>query len=240
MKFYALAFGILFFCSQGSWGALQIPKNLSVGEQELILQILGFSTSFKPLDSPCPLGGYSGLELGLGFENVSTGDIGDLGQTAAVDKNLIYPRLTLGKGIFSNIDLFFSFMPYNESTGIGIYSGAIRWGFFQATFVPANFSLLISSTNTNVDNLFISQTIEADLITGVNLDSLSFYVGAGALYGQGQFDYSVTADGSNNNTIGRAFHTMIGANFAVSQLFTAVEVDSYNNTTVSMKIGTRL
>src|SRR5580698_4315643 len=118
---------------QTSLATIQIPAGLSDGEQELVLQILGFGSAFRPVDNPYPLGGYSGVELGLAFENISTGDIGYFGQKASVTTNFTYPRLTMGKGLFSNVDVFFSFMPYNESTSIGIYSGALRWGFFQAT-----------------------------------------------------------------------------------------------------------
>jgi len=248
MKFISINFklglGLLFLSSLilplPCFGSITIPGDLTDGEQELVLQILGFGTSFRPVDNPYPLGGYSGLELGLSFENVPTGDVGYFGQKAAVDRNLLYPRLSVGKGIFQNIDLFFSFVPYNESTGLGIYSGGLRWNFFQATFVPANFSLLVSATNTDINNLFISQTEGVDLISGVNVDPFSFYVGAGALYGQAQFDTSITYNGLPTNKIGQSFHTVIGANFAIDQFFSAVEVDSYNTTILSLKVGTRL
>ena len=238
-RLFALALVLTTFTNH-SFAAITIPNSLTDGEQELVLQVLGFGTSFRPVDNPYPLGGYSGLEMGVSFENVPTGDIGYFGQRAPVDRNLLYPRLSFAKGVFENVDLFFSFMPYNESIGIGIYSGAIRWSFFQANFVPANFSLLVSATNTNINNVFISQTEGVDLITGVNVDPFSFYVGAGTLYGQAQFDTSITYDSSQSNKVGRSFHTLIGVNFALAQFFTAVEIDSYNTTTVSVKIGARL
>jgi hypothetical protein len=219
---------------------ISLPAGLSDGEQELVLQILGFGTSFRSVNNPYPLGGYSGLEMGVSIENVLTGDIGYFGSRAEVTRNMMYPRFHIGKGIFESIDLFFSFIPYSERTGVGIYSGALRWGFFQATFVPACFSLLLSASNTNVNNAFISQTMGVDLITGVNVDPFSFYVGAGTLYGQAQFDRSITSDNSQKNQIGRSFHTMIGINFAIAELFTALQVDNYSSTTVSVKLGTRL
>jgi hypothetical protein len=231
---------VLLFAIPESYGAIAFPQGLTDGEQELVLQILGFPTSFQPVDNPYPLGGYSGLEMGVAFENVPTSDVGYLGKRASIDRNLIFPRLTLGKGIFANTDLFFSFMPYNESTGVGIFSGGLRWGFYQATFVPANFSLIVSATNTNFGNLFISQTEGVDLVSGVNMNLFSFYVGAGTLYGQGQFDSSITFDNSSTNKVGRTFHTMIGVNFALAEFFSALEVDNYNTTTTSLKIGARL
>jgi len=221
-------------------GALSIPTDLSDGEQQSILQILGFGTSFRPVDNPYPMGGYAGFELGLAVESVPTEDIGYYGSKAAVDRDVVYPRVTVGKGIFDSVDLFFSFLPLSENEGVGIYSGALRWGFFQATFVPAVFSVLFSATNTNVNTVFVSQTEGADLVAGVNVDPFSFYVGAGYLYGQGQFDSSLTIDGTQTNQISQTMHTMIGVNLAISEMFASLEIDTYTTTTASLKIGARL
>ncbi len=239
MKFCLALMLAFFLFPLRSHGTLSIPSGLTDGEQELVLQIIGFGTSFRPINNPYPLGGYSGVELGLSVESMLTGDIGYFGRTSEVNRTTIYPRFSIGKGIFDSVDLFFSFLPYGESTGIGIYSGALRWAFFQATFVPACFSLLVSATNTNVNNVFISQTEGVDLISGVNVDPFSFYVGAGTLYGQAQFDQAITADIRTSNQVGRSFHTIIGVNLALSELFSALEVDNYNTTTVSLKIGSR-
>jgi hypothetical protein len=226
--------------STPSNATLSLPSGLSTGEQQLILQYLGFGSSFHPVDNPYPLGGYSGFEVGVSAHNISTQDIGYYGNRTSVDRNVIYPLINIGKGIFDNIDLLFSFVPFNESTGIGIYSGALRWCFYQATFVPASFSFLISGSNTNFNNLFNSQITGADIVTGVNVDPFSFYVGAGTVYGQAQFDSSLTVDGTNTNQVSRAFHTMLGMNVSIAEYFTAIEVDTYNSTVISLKFGARL
>ena len=219
---------------------LGLPTGMSDGEQEQVLQILGFGSSFRPVDNPYPLGGYSGLEIGVSLESLPTGDIGYFGSGATVDRNTVYPRISIGKGIMQNVDVFLGFMPYNESTNIGLYSGALRWTFFQATFVPACFSLLISGTSTNVDNLVTAQTEGIDVVSGVNVDPFSFYLGAGSLYGQGQFASTITAESALTNQIGRSFHTMIGVNFAINEVFAALEIDTYSTTTLALKLGTRL
>lgn len=240
MQLKHFSFIIIFFFSARAPATLAIPTGLTNGQQELLLSILGFGTSFKTVNNPYPLGGYSGFEMGFTLESLPTGDIGYLGNTAPVDKNLIYPRLSFGKGVFQNFDVFFSFIPYNETTGVGVYSGGLRWGFFQATFVPACFSLLLSGTNSNFNNLFISQTLGIDLISGVNADPFSFYVGAGTLYGQGQFDPSITITGVKTNQVGRSFHALFGASFQLSDVFLALQFDNYTATTVSLKLGLRM
>ena len=116
-----LAILILTF-SPLAMATLSIPGSLSPGEQQLILQTLGFGSSFRPVDNPYPLGGYSGVEFGISGQSIPTGDVGYLGSHAAVNNYTIYPLLSFGKGIFDNIDFLFSFVPFNETTGIGIYS----------------------------------------------------------------------------------------------------------------------
>ncbi len=231
---------LIFLYATALKAAIVLPKGMSDGEQEFVLQILGFGTSFRSIDNPYPLGGYSGFEFGVSAEQVPTEDIGYLGNKAPVDRNMTYPKLSFGKGVFSNVDLFFSFIPFSENSGIGIYSGAVRWGFFQASFFPACFSLIAHATNTNVNNLFISQTMGVDLMSGVNADPFSIYVGVGSLYGEGQFDRSLSSEDRAFNRIGRTFHTLVGVNAEFDNVFGAFQVDAYNTTIFSLKFGTRL
>jgi hypothetical protein len=175
----------------------------------------------------------------MGVSTLSTGDIGYFGSRATVDKNLIYPQFTFGKGIFDSVDLFFSFVPTNENTGVSIYSGALRWGFFQATFLPACFSLLFSGSNSNFNDLIVFQTYGVDLITGVDISPFSFFLGAGTLYGQGQFDSTITSSRTRTNQIGRTFHSVVGLNISFGDIFTALQVDQYNTTVASLKVGAR-
>jgi len=234
-------FGIIFLLvCLPTQAAISIPANLSDSDQIYMLQNLGFSMAFRPVDNPTPLGLYSGLELGVSLEYMPTGDIGNLGSGGSTEKSVIYPQFTLGKGILDNVDLFFGFTPYNQGTGVGIYAGALRWGFYQATFVPATFSLLVSGSAANFDNLFLSQTVGADLISGINAEPFSFYIGLGTLYGQGQFDSTITVEQAATNQVARCFHTLLGATLGIGPAFAALELDNYNVTTYSFKLGVRL
>lgn len=234
-------FLILFLLvSTASQAALNLPQGMSAGEQEYILQTLGFGSSFRSVDNPYPLGGYSGFEFGVSGEQIPSEEIGYLGNQSTIDRNVTYPRISIGKGILSSVDLFFSFLPYSENTGVGIYSGALRWGFFQASFFPACFSLLLHATNTNVNNLFISETLGLDLISGVNADPFSIYVGIGSLYGEGQFDASLSSDSRAQNRVARTFHTLVGINAEFENVFGAFQIDNYNASVFSLKVGVRL
>lgn len=238
MRLFLILLTLLVFTKAEA--VLSIPSGLSNGEQELVLQTLGFGTSFRPVNKPYPLGGYSGFEAGISAQNIPTQDIGLYGNRSSVERNITYPLISFGKGVFDNIDLLFSFIPFSESAGVGIYSGAFRWSFFQATFVPASFSLLMHGSSTNFNNVFNSQTTGGDIITGVNMDPFSFYLGAGMIYGQGQFNSTLTSTGVASNQIVKAFHTLIGLNVDIANFFTAFEIDVYNTTIISLKFGTRL
>ncbi|MBK9294347.1 MAG: hypothetical protein IPM57_07860 [Oligoflexia bacterium] len=237
---YLLTLALILLFPKTSYAVISIPSSLSAGEQELVLQTLGFGTSFRPVNNPYPLGGYSGFEMGLSANNIPTQDIGLYGGGSSVEKNVTYPLISIGKGIFDNIDILFNFIPYGESTGIGIYAGALRWSFFQATFVPASFGLLLHGSSTNVNNVFNSQTVGADIITGVNIEPFSFYLGAGSIHGQGQFNSTLTTTGFSENQVVRAFHTLIGLNVEIASFFTAFEIDVYNTTIIALKFGARL
>src|ERR1700677_974867 len=121
----------LFLFSSLSFGVLTIPTALSDNDQQTILQTIGFATAFRPVNAPQPLGLYSGVELSLAIEEIPTGDLGYLGTGASDEKTVVYPRFTIGKGLFDTLDLFFSFSPYTQGTALGIYAGAARWAFYQ-------------------------------------------------------------------------------------------------------------
>jgi hypothetical protein len=237
--FCTLLMSFIFFFAVQSRGALSLPTGMSDADQLNVLKEIGFATAFRPENNPFPLGGYSGLEFGVSIEELATSDIGYLGNGASDERTVFYPALTFGKGIFDNVDLFFSFVPYNQGTGLGIYSGGARWGFYQADFAPVVFSILVSGGATNLDNLFFSETIGADLIAGANADPFSFYIGVGGLYGQGQFDSSITVENALTNQSSHAFHTLFGATFTISPIFVAVELDNYGISTMSFKLGAK-
>lgn len=89
--------------SQSAVAAITLPRNLTVPDQKRALEILGFGAAGKLLDNPYPLGGYSGVELGLAAEFVPIDELATLGDTTAEKGELSYYTLTLGKGLYYNI-----------------------------------------------------------------------------------------------------------------------------------------
>ncbi len=230
---------LLFVWANPAQAIISLPSGMSNDEQKSMLQTLAFGTSFRPVNNPYPLGGYSGLELAISGQTIPTADISYYGNHTDQQSTLTYPLISIGKGVFDNTDIFFSFIPYDQATGMGIYSGGLRWTFFQATFVPASFSFLAHASNVNIENNFIAQTEGTDIIMGVNVDPFAFYFGTGVLYGQAQFSPNLTFDSTRSNQVGTTFHSIIGINVSISSFFTAFEVDSYSKIMLALKCGAR-
>src|SRR5580692_1102541 len=97
-------------------GAFDIPSGLLQPDRQQIVRTLGFDTATKMLDNPYPLGGFSGFEVGLSMEYIDIRDIRTLGcapgsagcrNTSISDETeLRYSRLTIGKGLYDDVDVF--------------------------------------------------------------------------------------------------------------------------------------
>ena len=115
-----MRFALIFLFSLNAI-ALEIPKGLTKSDRTEMVRILGLNSATKILSNPYPLGGYSGLEVGYSLEFVNVRDMRRLGcapgSLGCLNTNLPeetewrYSRLTVGKGLYSDVDAFFSFMP---------------------------------------------------------------------------------------------------------------------------------
>ncbi|MDZ4660893.1 MAG: hypothetical protein SGJ18_04665 [Pseudomonadota bacterium] len=230
---------ILLFFSQTLFAEIKIPVNLSQLDRLETLRILGMGTSSKILSEPYPLGGYSGLELGVSIEFLDLTDLSSLGATIPdKQENTTYPKLSLGKGLYNNIDMFFNFTPYSKNSGLSQYGGMIRWGFYQSPYVPTCLSLLVHGNATNVSQNIFSQSFGVDLVAGFTLNYVSVYFGGGQIESRGQF---VGINSSNNIETEHtsSVHTLMGTILTLDKVFVAIELDRYSDAMISAKIGIR-
>ena len=65
--------------SSVSMATTRLPKQLDREDQSRALEILGFGSTAKTLDNPYPLGGYSGVEIGISSEFIPVDDLATLG-----------------------------------------------------------------------------------------------------------------------------------------------------------------
>jgi len=244
---------------------LEIPKGLSSSDRKEVVRTLGLNSANKVLSNPYPLGGYSGFEVGYSVEFVNVRDMRRLGcapgspgcaNTSLSDETeWRYSRLTVGKGLYSDVDVFFSFIPPTDEVTVSDYGAAARWSFYQARFLPINLAALVHFNQLNFNDTFMNRNLGAELMVGVNVDNFAVYFGGGLVEAQGTFIASsvgcredCTVDGGDSdvdrstNTVTdtvQETHTVVGLSMHFENLFAAAQVDRYRDAVYSMKIGLR-
>lgn len=223
--------------------ALQIPQNLSESERQTALRIVGLGTGSKLLTDPYPLGGYSGFEMGLSLESLPTDDLSRLGSgLASPQQDVVYPKITFGKGLYNDIDIFLHFTPFRRQDEISLYGGMLRWGFYQGQYLPVSASVLLHANAGNFGNILTAKTYGADLMGGITVNQVSIFAGLGLIQSKGTFTggtNSVTG-GLEEKEVVEGLHTVVGANFRFfDTVFVALQVDRTEVPVLSGKLGLR-
>lgn len=224
------------------WANLQIPKNLSIDDRHRITELLGLSTSSKILGNPYPLGGYAGIEVGYEYQVISTSEISQLGNKASETSEIGLNQLTLGKGLYNNVDLYLEFTPFSQSVNVTGYGGQLRWGFYQAEYLPAHLSMILYGNSTNFQNIVTFNTQGADLVAGFTVQDVTLYTGLGWVRSIGNFmggANGVTDNGSSSQEDVSSTHYLAGMNVKYSQMFFALELDRYTDANYAAKLGCR-
>lgn len=232
----------VFFSSLSS-AALQLPGSLTSDDRKEALRIVGFGTATKSLTDPYPLGGYHGLEVGLSLETIPTQDLGRLGNRLVhPQSDVTIPKITIGKGLYSGLDFFLHFMPYNQRNEMSQYGGSLRWGFYEGSSLPISANLVAHINTGNFNNQVTTRTFGLNVTAGLNVNQLALYVGFGALQAIGGFvggAAGVTNTGRYEVESASAFHTLIGTSLRFQKFFAVVELDRYTQSVLSAKLGFR-
>lgn len=263
--FLALA-GLFFLSVPQALAFFEIPRGLSESDRLEIMRTIGLGSATKLLNNPYPLGGYSGFEVGFSVEFIDIRDLRRLGCVPGSagcpntkysdDTEWRFSRLTLGKGLYEDFDIFFHFVPPIGGVRINGYGGALRWSAFQARFLPINVSLIGHLDQLNYSDSFINRNMGIEALVGVNVDNFALYFGGGWLEAQGTFTGSATGDceacsvtDPNQTVLDRytntvrervtSTHTVVGLSLHYANLFAAAQVDRYQDAVYSMKMGLR-
>ena len=241
---YALLLVFVFALAVSQVGSarLSIPNNMTSTDRQTALEALGYGSGTKLLGDPYPLGGYSGVELGITSEIIPTSDISRLGSKATQQTETSYSVLTLGKGLYNNVDGFIQFGLSGTAENISNYGGQLRWGFYQAEYVPAFLSLVLSGSTTNFQNLIITNNQALDLVTGINVDDVTLYLGTGQMRVQGTFVGGASGITDTSETLRESIsgnHFLAGVNLKFSKVFLAMQIDRYTQANYSAKLGFR-
>jgi hypothetical protein len=240
MWFWSLLFLML---SSSAFAKLILPTGLTTNDRQAALEILGYGSAPKILGNPYTLGGYSGAEVGVTTEIIPTSDISRLGTKASQQQGeTSYSVFTLGKGIYSNLDTYLQFGLLGGAESISNVGVQLRWSFFQAEYLPAFMTAVLSAGAVNFQNLISTSTQASDLILGVSVDDVTLYLGAGLVKAQGFFTGGaggITDTGDSLKESVSGGHYLAGLNLKFSTAFIAMEIDRYTQSTYSAKLGFR-
>lgn len=229
--------------------AIQMPEGLSKADREEALRIVGYGTAARLLTDPYPLGGYLGIELGLSIENLPTEDLSRLGdrrQSPQADTS--YPRISIGKGLFNQVDVFFHFIPYNQKNELSLYGGFVRWSFFRSARIPTSLSMVAHISTSNISNKLTTRSFGTDLVAGLNVGQVSVFMSAGRIQATGNFlgggsgitDGAGLLETESISNMHYAAGLIIHSGSDGMPFFVALQIDRYNVPMYSGRIGIRL
>jgi len=139
--------------------------------------------------------------------------------------------------------LLLQFIPMPQEETISGFGGQVRWGFYQASFMPANLSVVVHASSTNFYNLLGADTTGFDMVASVNMKDVSLFFGAGQAHSRGTFigsaDDGITVENKTERTSVSSPHTVFGISIKMSNVFLALEVDRYVQSTYAGKLGVR-
>ena len=115
--------------------------------------------------------------------------------------------------------------------------------FYQALFLPINFSVIAHGNNANIDNKILARSIGADLMLGLSLSEFSFFFGGGWVKTTGDFTGGVfgvtdTPNSPSNatNTVDSS-HFMFGGTYNFEPFFLGASIDRYKDVVYNVKAG---
>lgn len=237
----SLLFIILIF-SIHCFAELRIPTNLTSSNKTAMIEILGLGTAPKIIGDPFPLGGYSGFEFGLSTEILTTSAIAKMGsQTSTQEQTSIY-TFNFGKGIYSNIDTYIHFSFLGQSENLSQFGAQFRWGIYQSQYLPIYASVILSGSNTNINNLVLISNQAMDLVFGFKSGDITLFFGGGFINAQGTFSGGtggVTVSGETEKSSVFDSRFISGVNIKFDNVFAALELDRFTDPVYSAKIGFR-
>lgn len=243
MKFLRLICVLCVFLSAAFVQAeTALPRNLNRDDRQRALQILGFGSAAKVLDNPYPLGGYSGIELGLASEFIPVEDLASLGSKTTDKGEFNYQTLTMGKGLYYNVDMHIYFTPFGQNEKMQSYGAQIRWGFYEASFFPLSFTAMLYGGGANFTNLINITTLGLDVLATVAMDNVAVYAGVGQTRAIGKFIGGVGGITDTQETYEEDIlegHSLFGVSVDISKVFIALQIDRFTDSVYSGKIGYR-
>jgi hypothetical protein len=233
---------VLFFTTLAV-AKFKMPAQMNAGDRTTALQILGPATSNRLLSTSYPLGGSHGFEVSLSHHYVPCSYLSELGDKSGSTQDYEYPMVTMGKGLFYNLDLFLSFVPMTQNDFLDHFSTQLRYQFWQSESQLFRLSSLIYAGTSTLNNQMTMQSYGYDIVGTTTIDRVSLFVGVGTSFNNGRFigGFKGITDSLNTETVTATLaHQLIGVEWPIDDFFIAGEVDRYKIPYYSVKAGYRL
>lgn len=235
-------FFLFFFLSIHLFAAIKIPNGLDQGSRNQFLKQLGFSSGFKYLSQGYILGGSDGLELSTSLETVPFSRTNYLSQSPIDETDRILLNIIIGKGLFQNVDFFFSFSPFIFQNQISSYGVALKYIIYQDTTNAFDMGLFFHGNGLNISNLVGMQTSGLDLVSSYYSGYWSYYLAFGMIRTIGSFVggiNGVTSDSESAVEDLFYFRIYSGVSYNFGKYFLSLQIDRAYNEVFSAKVGTR-
>lgn len=240
---------LILLSSSPSFGKIIFPTSMDQQDRRRALEFLGPATSSRMLSTPYPLGGWEGFEVGLSRHYVPMSHLKDVDNAFEDQRDIEYPILTLGKGLFYDFDLFLSLVPMIQSEAVNHFSTQIRHQFWQSNEGSLRLSGLLYAGTTTLNNQINMQSYGFDALATLTIDKVSMYLGLGSSFNNGRFiggpngivapqEGSVEPSSTAIETITLP-HQLVGLEWPIENFFFAIEVDRFKIPYYSMKLGYR-
>ena len=235
-SFFLFSF-FLFFVATST--AFVLPSNLDRDGKSLVVDALGFGTLAKVNSNPHPLGGSTGVELGLSQESISSSKLGTIGEDPGASSDYFNSSyITFGKGFYNNWDVFLGFAPFGQQIQSQLYGGLLRWCFWNKPLY--RFSLTFHGSGTNIQNKFFSEGSGMDLVSAVTWRNFDFYLGAGPATVSARFSPTILVSTENLYSSSSTVRTFTGITYEWGKYFIATEYHRVRESTYALKLGFRL
>lgn len=211
-------------------------------DRQNALEILGYGSAPTVLDDPYPLGGYSGVSIALSQRLISTTDLRQKGTAMIQQGDTSYFELTLGKGLYHNLDMLIHFVPGQQQEDISGFGGTIRWGFFEAEYLPITLSAQVGANSTSFQDKIKITSQSMDLIASFAVQDVTLYFGGGSLRASGSFiggDGGITDTKDVESETVSTSRMLAGLSVKFSPFFVALEMNRSTQTSYGLKLGTR-
>lgn len=239
---YFLFFFLTSLFSLFSFAGITIPNGLSDKDQRDIINSIGPATAARLLSAPYPLGGNEGFELGIGRQFIPTELLGELGNKTEPQKGTSYPIITLGKGLFNDVDMFLTAIPFMQSPNLSHFSAQTRISHWYSSTSPLVFSSIWHVGSTTLKDQISFENYGIDAIITMYLRHICLYAGMGSLFTNGTFiggNNGITLSGQTETVTQVFAHKIVGIDLRHQAYFFAAQVDSYEKPNYSFKVGYR-